>query len=473
MSINHLIEKFEEIPPRRQKQLLYPTDKILTPFGKKQVIYADFIASGRPSPAIEKYIIKNVYSKYSNTHSNAANGICMKNEIEKVKEIIKAEYNVDDKYEVLFKGSGTTGAINYLINCLDYSQYKDVYVFISFYEHFSNHITWVELAKENKNIKLLIIPLNRKNEIDLSWYDAEVKKIYGRRGRCRGRTLIITSIIHCSNVTGYFTPIEDIKKIMDKYGDEKTCKFLFSDLACSAPYSKIDCSIFDAFFVSPHKFIGGVETPGILVAKTCLFQKDHSLNPGGSCVKKTHYNEIVYSDDIEVRENAGTPNIVGIIKIGQCILLKQQLQELISYNEKILVKIMKKRAANFKKKYANFRMIEYDDDTRQLPIFSFHLTNLHYNFIVVLLNDLAAIQTRGGRACSGLFNDYIKDKYGFDGFCRVSLHWSMTKKNILFIFSMIEFIIKNGEHFSHLYKYDEKANLFYCKGAPAGAIKSP
>ena len=468
---NILLSKYKEIPQRELNQIVYPTGKIETPFGKKQVIYADFIASGRPSPVIEKYIVKNVYSKYSNTHSNAANGICMKNEIENVKRVIKSEYNIDDTYEVLFKGSGVTGAINYLIDCMDFKKFAQVFIFISTYEHYSNHLPWIELTKEHKHIKLAVIPLNRANKLDVAWYEARLKEITG--ARARGKTLIITSIIHCSNLTGYFTPIHEIKKVMDRSKSAGAVeKYLFSDMACSAPYVKIDGSVFDAFFISPHKFVGGVETPGILVAKTCLFQKDHSSNPGGSCIKKTRYNHIEYSDDIEIRENAGTPNIVGIIKIGQCLLLKRELQDLISHNEEILYKTADKWAAFFARNYKTFFYINYRNSPERLSIFTFHVTNLHYNFIVVLLNDLYGIQSRGGISCDGLFNDYVKDRYGGKtGFCRVSLHWTMTRKNVRDIFAAIEYVIKNGEKYLPFYKYDADKNLWFFARAPNCVIK--
>lgn len=454
------MEKYKQLTNNELKKLIYPSDKINTPFGIKKVIYADFIASGSPSPDVEKFISKHIYGKYSNTHSNANNGIFMKERIQDVRDIIKKEYMINDDYEILFKGSGCTGAINYLIDCLDYTKYNNVYIFISSYEHYSNHLPWLELSKVNNNIKIYIIPINKQNELNLTWFEEKLNEIFKKT---TSKVLLITSIIHCSNLFGYFTPIEKIKSLLDKHKNKNISKYFFCDMACSAPYIKVNGSMFDAFFLSPHKFIGGVETPGLLVAKSCLFHKDHPIEPGGSCIKKTYYNNIEYSSDIETRESAGTPNIIGIIKIGLCYLLKNNLQDLISHNEKILVQIMKKYIKHFKKNYTNFRCIEYDNNVKQLPIFSFNLINLHYNFVVVLLNDLFGIQTRGGRACDGLLSDFIKDKYGINGFCRVSLHWSMSKKDIQNIFSSIEYIIKNGENFKPLYEYNEKDNLFFCK----------
>jgi len=455
------LSSYKEISQKDKKKLIYPSTDIITPFGKKKVLYADYIASGKPSPIIENYIIKNIYTKYSNTHSNSNNGICMKNEIKKVREIIKKEYHLNDNYEILFKGSGVTDCINYVIHCIEYSQYSKIHVFISSFEHYSNHLPFVELSKEISSIQLHIIPLQPSNyELDIEWYEKQLSQI--ATARTKEPILLITSMIHCSNLTGKFTPIKELKEIMYKKTEKSSniTKYVFCDMACSAPYIKEDLSFLDAIFISPHKFIGGVETPGILIAKTCIFQKNHSLHPGGSCVKTTKQNEVIYNDDIEIRESAGTPNIIGIIKIGQCILLRNQYYPIIKHNEKCLSIVMKNWHQYFSTKYQNtYKYISYPD----LPIFSFHLTNMHYNFIVVLLNDKYGIQSRGGKVCSGLLNDILKEKEGIDGMCRISLHWIMEKKEIIKIFRAIEDVIQNGELYKKDYKYDSKQNLFSAK----------
>ena len=74
------------------------------------------------------------------------------------------------------------------------------------------------------------------------------------------------------------------------------------------------------------------------------------------------------------------------------------------------------------------------------------------------------VQSRGGKSCTGLLNDFVKDNYGYDGFCRVSFHWTMSKKQIKFIFNSIENIIQNGEQYLELYQYDKSTNLYSYKG---------
>lgn len=485
MLYNAMLKNYQELSHRRRSvgvletgAIVYPSNIIDAGFGKKRVLYADYIASGRPSPLIEKYIEKNIYSKYSNTHSNSTNGICMKNEIERVKAHIKRHFRVDDTYEILFKGSGTTAAVNHLVDCLDYTQYKDVHIFISSYEHYSNHLPWVELSKNGggaakKRFHIYVIPLVlNKNVLDLAWFESRVREVCSRASK---KTLIIASITHASNVTGYMPPHREIRRILGKKCPNID-KYYFTDMATSAPYCFVDGSLFDAIFFSGHKFIGGVETPGVLIAKTCLFQKDTPSTPGGSCIKKTHYNEVEYAQDIEVRENAGSPNVVGIIKFGQCLELKESMRDVIKKNERALVAMMRDFGAYLQRTYADrFRYIAYDGaygdahgDTaavEQLPVFSFHLTNLHYNLVVKLLNDLYGIQCRGGISCSGLLADTIEDLYGYRGFCRISFHWLMSKKDVEKIANAIEFVIEHGEEYKPLYSYCEKENLWSRRAA--------
>lgn len=446
------MENYIEI---NSKKIVYKSGYIKT--SNLQILYADYIASGRPSPLIEKYLETYIYPYYSNTNSNANNGIFMKDLIKKVKYEMRNEYNLSSEYKIIFTGTGTTGAINHLINCIDYSFYNNVYIFLSNYEHYSNHLPWIELKNSNKNIKIKIIPFNEYELIDLEWFENNIQEIYNNSDKI----LIITSIINCSNVNGLFLPTKKIKNILDKYQKGNIKKYFFSDYACSAPYIKIDGSCYDAFFYSPHKFIGGTSTPGVLIAKNELFTKNKPFCPGGGCLIKVLDEKIIYNNDIEKKEMAGTPNIIGIIRIGKIIALKNYFQDIITNNEHILSKIIKKLIIYLKKKYTSFNTILYEDDEEHLPILSFYLSNLHYNFIVKLLNDLYGIQSRGGISCAGLLADYIKEKYNVDGWVRLSFHWIMSRKDVFYIIKSLIYIIENGHNHLKDYIYDDTQNLFY------------
>lgn len=466
--------KYYNLTDKERHALFYPSGKIKTPFTKTNITYADYIASGQFSPIIENYLIKHVYPYYANTHSNAHNGIYMKNLISNVKNQIRSDLNIGQEYKILFEGSGTTSGFNHLINLIDYTQYNEVTVFITAYEHYSNHLPWAELSNAFENFNLKIIPFDLNGLIDLNWLNQEISKIYIKSNKLSEsngkKNLVICSISACSNITGIIMPLINIRQILNKYvQNNQFHSYFFADYACSAPYVKIDCSILDALSFSPHKFLGGISCPGILVARDCLFNKSIPYTKGGGCVAKCNSKQIIYETDIEKKESAGTPNIIGIIKLGKVLELKNRYASVITQNEHIISELINEKIIYFKNKYQNFRYVmenthQTNLNQNHLPIFSFALTNLHYNLIVVLLNDLFGIQTRGGIGCCGLLAEYIEQNYGFRGWCRVSFHWSMSYATVKNIFKAIEYIIVNGENYKNLYTYLPEQNLYEFNG---------
>jgi selenocysteine lyase/cysteine desulfurase len=338
--LNNIIYRYNDLNHKIINKLVYDCGYINTPFKTNiNIIYADYIASGKPSPLIENYLIEKIYPFYSNTHSNANNGIKMKIIIASTKDYIRTLFNLSKDYKILFTGNGTTGAINQLVNCIDYSKYEQIIIYLSLYEHYSNHIPWVELTHSNK--KIIYIPFVHNTEIiDLNYLESSIDQLISSYNN-NIHTLVICSITACSNINGMIIPTVHIKKILDKIqSDRNISKYFFSDYACSAPYVKIDGSIYDAFFFSPHKFIGGISTPGILIGKSCLFSKSKPYCVGGGCVHKASSHIIVYDEDIEKRESAGTPNIIGIIKIGKILQLKEKFQSIITHNEHIIYRLI-------------------------------------------------------------------------------------------------------------------------------------
>ena len=401
----------------------------------RQMLYADWTATAKVSPYIEKLLVKYVYPYYSNTHSNSQYGLLMKKYIDNTKYIINKCFNLTDDHLILFIGSGCTGAINYLIKSIDFEIYDEVYIYISIYEHHSNYLPWVLICNIYKSVKLIIIPLIKDSEhIDLNFFKTSLQNILNKN------SLIICSIISASNVNGYILPISKIKNILNKTSLKY---FLFSDYACSSPYIDIDASIFDAIFLSPHKMVGGAQTPGILIAKKQLFTKSYPLFPGGGCVKMANSSIIEYESSLESRESAGTPDIIGIIRIGLVIKLKYKYFNFIKHNEKILFKYMKFEINRLSIKYPIFKTIFYDKSNNHLPILSFNIFGLHHSYISSQLNDKYAIQSRSGISCAGLLAEYCELYYNIKGWCRISFHWSMKKKEILYIFECIEDIIIN------------------------------
>jgi len=432
-------------------KLLYDSPNIKTPYvNNLKIIFADDTASGRPCKLIDEQIQQNILPYYSNTHSNAYCGMKMSQLVEEVRDRIHKLYNLTDKHIILFTGNGATGAINHLVNSIDYKKYKHVYVYISIYEHYSNHLPWIEIAKIHNNIKVIVIR-------EFNSLENELQKTVS----CDD--LNIVSITGCSNVSGKITNLQEIQNIISRVKKPESHVFLLVDCACLAPHKIFDCQNIDAVFISMHKFLGGTSTPGLLIAKNILFEKASPYNPGGGCVRKIEHNKITYEHDIEKRETGGTPNIVGILRIKYILDIFEQNYKYMIEREEVINKIVNSRLTELANKYKNFILLFLNIENK-VPIVSFVIKNLHYNLVIVLLNDLFGIQSRGGISCCGLLGDDLEQHQKISGWCRITFSWLMPDSDVEYILKAIEFIARFGKTFSKDYNYDRTNNMFIHNG---------
>lgn len=411
-----------EIPDDVKYKLVYKEPFIETPFHKCiKVIFADYTATGRPSPIIDEYINNNIKPKYSNNHSNSQLSSIINTYIDKTYKYFHNKYG--HSKNIIFTGNGTTGCINHLSKLLNWNKYNNIY--ISTLEHHSNFLPWSKISKIY-GIKINIIPLDDNGNINLKSLSDNINKNNNN----------IISITACSNVTGIKTNLDDIKLIA-----KNNNSLLFVDYACLAPYDNIDLELVDACFISPHKFIGGDSTPGLLIISKLLEINDTPCCPGGGCVISADSKNIIYDTNIEKRETAGTVNIIGIIKLRLIFSIYDEIYDIISINEKNIACYI----------YDKFRRLNIDiifeNNVNRLPIISFNIKNCHYNFVVKLLSDLFGIQVRGGIMCCGLLSEYIN----CEGWCRISFHWIMSRMEIDFIIHAIEFIKLYWKEFIYLY----------------------
>ncbi|ARF12459.1 aminotransferase class-V [Klosneuvirus KNV1] len=450
------------IPEKIKNNLVYKEPIINTPLRNNvKIIFADFTASGRPSPLIEKYLSDNIYPYYSNTHSNSYCGIMMKQLLNETKDYIRKVMNIDKSKKIIFSGSGTTSAINHLVYCLQLDTIKKVNIFLSPLEHHSNFLPWSELANRKQNINLTILPIDDNYDLDLKFLEEKIKET-------DSETINIVSTTSCSNVLGIVLDTKKIYDMLQKYNVCECCygkkNLLFIDYACSAPYIQIDGRYSDALYFSPHKFLGGPGTPGVLIANKELFNNKTPYEPGGGCVKKVDSKSIEYDNDIEKRESAGTPDIIGIIKIKKVLQVKKFMFKYIEQNEHEISKYVFCQFKKLSQKYPQLLVIlpECHIENR-LPIVCIAIKDIHYNLIVALLSDLFAIMTRGGHSCTGLLAEIIKKNYKIDGWCRISFNWLHIENEINYTIKAVEHILNNINELKNYYTYDSVTNLFTYK----------
>ena len=285
----------------------------------------------------------------------------------------------------------------------------------------------------------------------------------------------IGSFTACSNVTGISTPYHQMARIMHENGG-----LCFVDFAASAPYVDMNMhpedplQALDAIFYSPHKFLGGPGTPGVLIFNSAIYQNSVPDNSGGGTVDWTNpWGEFKYVDDIEVREDGGTPGFLQTIKAALCIELKNIMGvENIHQREKELVKI----AFEEMLKIPGLHILA-DNVQDRLGIISFYLDDVHFNLACKLLNDKFGIQVRGGCACAGTYGHFLldvshdKSKQITDlinhgdlsrkpGWVRLSIHPTMTTDELYFTIDAIKQVQLNHQIWGKDYLYLNKINEF-------------
>jgi len=443
---------------------------------KNDFRYHDNTASGVLIRPVEDFLTKHVYPYYANTHSNSFGGQLMKHYIQITRRIIKNHLKITDnnkiKFKILFTGQGMSGALIHLLSLLKLT--KNDTIFISDMEHHSNYLPWIEYSKL---IGFKVHVVNSKDGIiDSNDYSNKLKSAYGR---------VIASFIHASNITGIVQPVELLYTITKKIKSDS----LFI-LDCATSFSSIipNSNYFDAIIFSGHKLIGGPGSPGILVFKEEITKNKDScpLYCSGGTIRFVTEDHCVYSNDTETKESGGTPNIIGIIKIGLSLILKEVLSQNKINFDNIVFSIL----PNFGIVNGNVLEVLELNGMKQyphLPIYSFRIKSLtkgyyHSNLIVAILSDKFGIQTRGGISCSSLYaqklllnNDPIKIKqhenyilktssYQNDyGFVRFSFSKLNSKNDVNFLLNAIKFVLTNIAVLEKNYIFIQSKNLYQLK----------
>ncbi|OQV19242.1 putative tRNA 2-thiocytidine biosynthesis protein TtcA [Hypsibius exemplaris] len=451
-----------------------------SPFGRRKVVYCDYTASGRALSFLEDYIREEVLPHYGNTHTTTTVTSLQTTMFrDEARSIIRNSVNAAESDAVLFAGSGCTGAFHKLIRALNFTE--PPIVFLGPYEHHSVILPWREIQSE-----IVMIPEDARGLVDLIALEEQLER---RQGEAKRR--LIGCFSAASNVTGILADTDAITVLLHRYN-----ALAIWDYSACAPYVKIDMNPLivgdqthqahkDAVVFSVHKFIGGVGTPGILIAKKRLFLNPVPEHHGGGTVffvnRKTHR----YLKEIENREEGGTAAIVEDIRAGLVFRLKDAVTtDVIAQRDDTIIRLVRRELFGI----SNLEVLGCLEVPR-LPIFSFVIrhreTNrlLHHNFVAALLNDLFGIQSRAGCACAG---PYAHTLLGIDlalaeeieevlmedprlemhrwqvefsqrevlrpGFVRINFPYFSTDEEIIFVCRAVKLVAEHGWKLLPLYQ---------------------
>ncbi|WP_341205646.1 aminotransferase class V-fold PLP-dependent enzyme [uncultured Psychrosphaera sp.] len=437
---------------------------------EQDIIYADWTASGRLYRPIEDYLTNTLGPFVANTHTETnLTGSTMTQAYHDAQHVIKKHVNASDDDALICAGSGMTTVVNKLQRMLglripeqfqtqcDLPDTQKPVVFITHMEHHSNQTTW-------NACNVTVVVINKGVNGKPCANDLQQKLI-----EYADRPMKIGSFTACSNVTGIKTDYHALAKIMHQHGG-----ICFVDFACSAPYVDIDMhpadpeEKLDAIFFSPHKFLGGPASSGVLVFDKTLYANKVPDQPGGGTVTWTNpWGEQGFFDDIETREDGGTPGFLQTIKVALAIKVKDQMgTDNIQQRETELTQILMSGVNNID----GVEVLE-KDVTERLCIVSFYVPNLHYNLIVRLLNDKFGVQSRGGCSCAGTYGHILlnvdKDMSGSitnkidngdltdkPGWVRLSLHPTTTNAEAQYVVNSLRQVVENARSWSKEYQFD-------------------
>ena len=474
-----------------------------TPFGRRLMVYCDYTASGRCLVFVERYL-QTLQRVYANTHTeDDLTGRSMSRLLHQAEGAIKRSVNAGPQGRIVACGTGATGAIDKLQQILGvflppatrkavgeelreflgperyedfrrHQQSRQPVVFVGPFEHHSNEVTWRQgLAT------VVEVNLAADGGVDLAHLE-QLLCAPEYRGRLR-----IGSFSAASNVTGMRSPVHEIARMLHA-NDAWAC----FDFAASAPYVGIDMNppasatdgdpSLDAVFLSPHKFLGGPGSSGVLVFNERLYQRD--LPPsvgGGGTVDYVSPVDQDFIRDVEEREKAGTPGVLQVLKAALAIELKGRIgvRRIEAREHELLARAFARWGGNDR-----IEILGNPDPSRRIGIVSFNLRDprgryLHPKFVTVLLNDLFGIQSRAGCSCAGpyghrllgidhptseLYRDWVRK--GFQGikpgWCRVGFHYSMDDLEAGFIVEAVEFVAAQGHRFLPLYAFDPGTGMW-------------
>ena len=471
------MQDLEEYFNQFRKNIIGIDQTFTSPYGEKKIIYSDWIASGRLYTPIEKKIVETFGPYVGNTHSEASiTGTTMTVAYQTAHEIIKDHVHAGKDDVIITAGSGMTAMINKFQRILGLKVPEQLkaylnlpaeltpVVFVTHMEHHSNHTSWLETIAD-----VVCIQPDSEGLIDLHDFEVQLEKY-------KDRKLKIGSFTACSNVTGIETPYHKMAKMMHENGG-----FCFIDFACSAPYVNIDMhpadplEKLDAIFFSPHKFLGGPGTPGVIIFDSHLYKNLVPDNPGGGTVNWTNpWGQHKFVSNIELREDGGTPAFLQTIKAALCVKLKEEMSvDKMEQREKYLVKT----AIDGLRKIPGLHILA-DNIEDRLGAISFYVDKIHYNLLVKILNDRFGIQMRGGCSCAGTYGHYLLhvspdqskhisekinegDLSEKPGWVRMSIHPTTTNEELDFIIESIKVTAKNISLWEKDYRYCQQNNEFF------------
>jgi len=358
-------------------------------------------------------VINDYNSKFTaNAHrGDYKNSLIVDTLYDSARENVMKFINAKEKSEIVFT-SGTTDSLNMIV----FGYFANILkegdeVLITESEHASNVLPWFVLQEKLK-IKVNYIKLNENNEVTISGVNEAITD----------KTRVI-SIAHVTNVVGDVRPIKEISKI----AHEKDI-YMVVDAAQSIAHMNVDVQDTDIDFMafSSHKMYSTTGT-GVLYGKFELLDKIVPINYGGgmnAMFTKDGYYEL---REIPTRLEAGTPNIEGVIALGEVInyLSHIGMDNIFRYEHNLRSYLIEE--------LGKLDFIELYNKNNDSAIIAFNIKGVFSQDTAVYL-DKYNICVRAGNHCAKILNNVLN----INNTCRISLSFYNTKEEIDLLINVLK-----------------------------------
>lgn len=374
------------------------------PMLKKDIIYFDNGATSlKPQCVIDK--MTDYYENYSANAHRGDYDISYKVDVEyeNARDLVVDFINAKSKEEVIFT-SGATESLNMIANgFFSFIVEPGDEILITASEHASNVLPWFKLVTDYGCV-VNFIPLDDNLHVTLD----NVKK------SITSKTKII-ALAQITNVVGDVRPIKEITKLAHENNI-----FVVVDGAQSVPHMKVDVQDLDVDFLafSAHKMLGPTGV-GVLYGKKELLENLEPINLGGGMNDSFDNPNEVYLKDLPTRLEAGTPNIAGVIGLGEAIRYLQKIgMDNIQERERHLREYLVDKLV----KIPHVDIINLEADS---GIVAFNIDNIFSQDVAYFLNKYN-ICVRAGNHCAKI----LKNATGVNNSLRVSLYFYNTESEI-------------------------------------------
>ncbi len=395
--------------------------------------------------------VLNGIMKFAPDYSSVHRGTGYKSKIssqyyEKARELVLDFIGGMQDYHTVIFLKNTTEAINKLSYRLK-DDLDDKIVLSTYMEHHSNLLPW-KYKYDTDYVE--VDSFGRLSLVDL---EEKLKYYSGRVG--------LVAVSGSSNVTGYINPIYRIASIAHGYGAK-----ILVDGAQLIPHSSFDMKPIDSdehidyLAFSAHKMYAPFGT-GVLIGPKSTFEKGYSEYIGGGTIKYVSIKDTIWADPPE-KEEAGTPNLMGVVALAESISTIQAIgMDKIEDHERNLTNY----ALNLMRDIPNLIIYDDFDTDRKVSILSLNINGLHHEILAKILNDEGGIGVRSGCFCAQPYvqkllniSDEDMEKYRSDesilrpGLVRISFGLYNTYDEIDTLVRVLDRLARNIGYYRDKYR---------------------